>query len=61
MLHILVMQLNGIYIFMIFKHILNLYLIENVSASELPTTSFIKGKSSGASGFAVAAGAGNDA
>ena len=33
----------------------------NVSASELPATSFIKGKSSGASGFAVAAGAGNSA
>ena len=33
----------------------------NVSASELPATSFIKGKSSGASGFAVEAGAGNSA
>jgi hypothetical protein len=31
----------------------------NVSASELPATSFIKGKSSGASGFAVAAGDGS--
>ena len=32
----------------------------NVSASELPITSFIEGKSSGASGFAVAAGTGSD-
>jgi len=35
----------------------NLTFNRNVSASELPATSFIKGKSSGASGFAVAAGA----
>jgi len=33
----------------------------NVSASELPATSFIEGKSSGASGFAVAAGTGSSA
>ena len=53
------MQLNGIYIFMIFKHILNLIFNRNVTTTEIPTTSFIKGKSSGASGFAVAAGANN--
>jgi hypothetical protein len=37
-----------------------LVLNSSVSSSELPATSFIKGKSSGASGYAVAAGGGSD-
>jgi hypothetical protein len=37
-----------------------LVLNSSISSSELPATSFVKGKSSGASGYAVAAGGGSD-
>ena len=39
---------------MIFKHIPTLYSIE-VTTAEIPATSFVQGKSSGASGYVVAA------